>query len=91
MFHALVLVVIALFFAPVITLIPNAAIAGVLLGTSYRILNPTSIMETLRTTKSEVSVLAVSAFVTVGVDLVWGILVGVALHYLLELFKGNIK
>lgn len=91
MFHALVLVVIALIFAPVITLIPNAAIAGVLLGTSYRILNPTSIMETLRTTKSEVSVLAVSAFVTVGVDLVWGILVGVALHYLLELFKGSTR
>lgn len=87
MFHAIVLVAIALVFAPIVSAIPSAAIAGVLLGTSYRILNPVSILESLRTTKSEVTVLVVSAVVTVGVDLIWGIVVGVVLHYALERFK----
>ena len=87
MFHAIVLIAIALVFAPIVSVIPSAAIAGVLLGTSYRILNPVSILESLRTTKSEVTVLIVSAVVTVGVDLIWGIAVGVALHYALERFK----
>lgn len=87
MFHAVVLIAIALVFAPIVSVIPSAAIAGVLLGTSYRILNPVSILESLRTTKSEVTVLVVSAVVTVGVDLIWGIAVGVALHYALERFK----
>lgn len=87
MFHAVVLVAIALVFAPIVSAIPSAAIAGVLLGTSYRILNPVSILESLRTTKSEVTVLVVSAVVTVGVDLIWGIVVGTVLHYVLERFK----
>jgi len=87
MFHAIILIAIALVFAPIVSVIPSAAIAGVLLGTSYRILNPVSILESLRTTKSEVIVLVVSAVVTVGVDLIWGIAVGVALHYALERFK----
>jgi SulP family sulfate permease len=87
MFHAIILIAIALVFAPIVSVIPSAAIAGVLLGTSYRILNPVSILESLRTTKSEVTVLVVSAVVTVGVDLIWGIAVGVALHYALERFK----
>ena len=86
-FHAVVLLIIALIAAPMVSQIPTAVIAGLLLGTSYRILNPVSIIEALRTTKSEASVLIVTAISTVAIDLIWGMVIGIALHILLERIK----
>jgi len=82
-FHALALLVIALIAAPLVSAIPTAVIAGLLLGTSYRILNPVSIMESLRTTKAEASTLVVTAISTVAIDLIWGMAIGIALHMIL--------
>ena len=86
-FHALVLLIIALIAAPLVSHIPTAVIAGLLLGTSYRILNPVSIMESLRTTKSEASVLVVTAISTVAIDLIWGMAIGIALHFLVARYS----
>ena len=82
--HSFVLLFIALVAAPWISQIPAAAIAGVLLGTSYRILNPTSLKESLRTTKSEATVLLVTAIATVAIDLIWGIGIGICLYFFLK-------
>ncbi len=86
-FHALVLLFIAIIAAPLVSQIPTAVIAGLLLGTSYRILNPVSIMESLRTTKSEASVLVVTAISTVAIDLIWGMAIGIALHMILARYS----
>jgi len=83
-FHALILLALALLAAPLVSQIPAAAIAGVLIGTSYRILNPVSILESLRTTKSEAAVLIFTALATFLIDLIWGIVIGIALHFLLQ-------
>jgi SulP family sulfate permease len=83
-FHAIILLVVALVAAPLISQIPAAAIAGVLLGTSYRILNPVSIIESLRTTRSEATVLVSTALATLFIDLIWGIAIGIVLHFLLD-------
>jgi len=82
-FHALVLLFIALIAAPLVSQIPTAVIAGLLLGTSYRILNPASIMESLRTTKAEAATLIMTAISTVTIDLIWGMAIGIALHMIL--------
>ncbi len=84
---AIVLLFVAVIAAPIVSEIPSAAIAGVLLGTSYRILNPVSLMEMMRTTKSEMTVFLVTAFSTVVIDLIWGIGIGIALHFLFEYSK----
>ena len=86
-FHALVLLFIALIAAPLVSQIPTAVIAGLLLGTSYRILNPVSIMESLRTTKSEATTLVVTAISTVVIDLIWGMAIGIALHVILTRYS----
>ena len=86
-FHALVLLLIALIAAPLVSYIPTAAIAGVLLGTSYRILNPSSIMESLRTTKPEAVTLLVTAVSVLAIDLIWGMAIGIALHLILGRIK----
>lgn len=85
--HAVVLLLIVLIAAPIVSYIPTAAIAGVLLGTSYRILNPTSIIESLRTTKTEAATLIVTAFSVLTIDLIWGMFIGIALHLLMNRIK----
>ncbi len=90
-FHALVLLLVALVAAPLVSAIPSAAIAGVLIGTSYRILNPVSIMESLRTTKADAAVLVVTALTTLAIDLIWGIGIGITLFLALNYGKRNAK
>ena len=86
-FHAVVLLLIALIAAPLVSFIPTAAIAGVLLGTSYRILNPSSIVESIRTTKPEAATLVITAISVLAIDLSWGMAIGIALHLLLDRIK----
>jgi len=86
-FHALVLLLIAFIAAPIVSYIPTAAIAGLLLGVSYRILNPNSLRESLQTTRSEAATLLVTAVCVLAIDLIWGMAIGIALHW----FLGRIK
>jgi SulP family sulfate permease len=86
-FHAFVLLYIALVAAPLVSQIPTAVIAGLLLGTSYRILNPVSIMESLRTTKAEAATLIVTAISTVIIDLIGGMAIGIGLHVILSRYS----
>ena len=87
MSHSAILLLIVLLFAPMVSAIPTAAIAGVLIGTSYRILNPASIRESLKTTYAEASVLITTATVTLLVDLIWGIGVGIVAHFAAKLLS----
>jgi len=85
--HSFVLLFVVLVAAPIVSAIPSAAIAGVLIGTSYRILNPASIRESLQTTKSEAIVLITTAVSTLVIDLIWGIAIGIILHLILSRAK----
>jgi SulP family sulfate permease len=85
--HAIFLLIVVLLLSPVFALIPLPAIAGVLIGTSVRILNPHNIREQMRSTWQEVSTYVITAIVTITVDLIWAIFVGIALHALLLFLK----
>lgn len=91
MVHSFILLLIVLLFAPLVSSIPTAAIAGVLIGTSYRILNPASIRESLKTTFAEAFVLIITAAVTLLVDLIWGIGIGIVAHFVAKLLNKSIK
>ena len=81
MVHSIVLLFIILIAAPLFSQIPAAAIAGVLIGTSIRILNPTNMKELLRTTKGEIAVIVATAIATISIDLIWGIAIGLVAHF----------
>ena len=87
MVHSLVLLFIILVAAPLFSQIPAAAIAGVLIGTSIRILNPANMKELLRTTKLEILTYAVTAISTIAIDLIWGIAIGLCVHGLIILIN----
>ena len=84
MIHALTLLVIVLFLAPIFSQIPSAAIAGVLIGTSFRIFNKASMQEIFKSGRKNIVIYLITAIVTVGVDLIWGIFVGIALYLILK-------
>ena len=87
MAHSIVLLLIILIAAPLFSHIPSAAIAGVLIGTSVRILNPANLKETLRTTRAEIAVFLITAIATISIDLIWGIGIGLVAHMALRRIK----
>ena len=87
MIHSMVLLVIVIFLAPIFSQIPSAAIAGVLIGTSFRIFNKASMLEIFKSSKSNIFIYIATAIVTVSVDLIWGIGFGIALYLLINLVK----
>ncbi len=87
--HAAFLLIVVLLLSPIFALIPLPAIAGVLIGTSVRILNPKSVREQLTSTWQEVTTYVVTAIVTITVDLIWA--VGIALHFVLRITKRHIQ
>lgn len=89
MIHALFLLLVVLVLAPVVSIIPTAALAGVLLGTSLRIANPRSVVEALRTTAAMRLTYVVTAVSVIAIDLIWGIVIGIALHQTLRRIKRN--
>jgi SulP family sulfate permease len=78
--HALVLVIFVFALGPVVALIPTAVLAGVLLGASWRIANPSSIVENLRTTWPERIAYLTTAVGVVAIDLIWGTVIGIVVH-----------
>lgn len=83
MVHALTILFVIVAVAPLFSQIPAAALGGVLIGASIRIFNPRKLKETLRTTSSELAIFFATALVTITVDLIWGVAVGLAV-YLIE-------
>ena len=87
MVHSIFLLFIVVFLAPIFSHIPSAAIAGVLIGTSFRIFNKASMLEIFRSSKSNIFIYIITALVTVSIDLIWGIAVGIALYLIINQFK----
>lgn len=82
--HSIFLLCFVLLLTDVVSAIPLAVLAGVLLGTSFRIANPRTIREALQTTWQGRFVLILTAVVTVTVDLMWAFLTGTTLAFLLQ-------
>jgi SulP family sulfate permease len=84
MIHSLFLLFVVLFLAPVISYIPTAVLAGVLLGTSLRIANPRSIREALQSTGPQRLVYCATALAVLFIDLIWGVVIGLAINYIAQ-------
>jgi SulP family sulfate permease len=80
------LLVLVFALAPLVSLIPTAVLAGVLLGTSWRIANPRSIKEALQTTWPERISYLVTALAVVVIDLIIGTIIGIVVHYIATRF-----
>ena len=83
--HAAVLVVVIYTLAPLVSQIPLAALAGVLLATSVRMVETASLLALARSTRGDAAVLGLTFLVTVAVDLITAVAVGVGVAVILAL------
>jgi SulP family sulfate permease len=83
--HALVLAAVVYTVAPLVALIPLAALAGVLLATAVRMVEVASLLALARATRADAAVLVLTFSVTVFVDLVTAVVVGVGVAIVLAL------
>jgi SulP family sulfate permease len=85
LFHAVVLAAIVYTAGSLVSRIPLAALAGVLLATTVRMVDPVALRTLARSTRGDAAVLALTFFVTVAVDLVTAVAVGVGAAVVLAL------
>lgn len=76
--HAAVLAVIVLAAAPLVSKIPLAALAGVLLATAIRMVEVGSLKAMVKATRSDALILALTAVATLALDLVYAVIIGLA-------------
>ncbi|WP_067536995.1 SulP family inorganic anion transporter [Nocardia crassostreae] len=83
--HAVILAAIIYLAAPLVADIPLAALAGVLLATTVRMVETASLAAIARASKGDAAIMAVTFVVTVALDLVTAVAVGVGIAIVLAL------
>ncbi|MFF0526746.1 SulP family inorganic anion transporter [Nocardia amikacinitolerans] len=81
--HAVILAAIIYLAAPLVADIPLAALAGVLLATTVRMVETASLAAIARASKGDAAIMAITFLVTVALDLVTAVAVGVGIAVLL--------
>ena len=75
--HAIVLLMIVLLLSGAVSLIPLAALAGVLIATAIRMVEVSSVRVLLRSSRSDTAVLIVTFTATVALDLATAVILGI--------------
>jgi SulP family sulfate permease len=83
--HAAILAVIVFAAAPLVSRIPLAALAGVLLATAIRMVEVGSLRAMAKATRSDALILVMTAAATLALDLVYAVIIGLAVAGLLAL------
>ncbi|MET8945780.1 SulP family inorganic anion transporter [Streptomyces sp. NPDC004542] len=83
--HAAVLAVIVFAAAPLVSKIPLAALAGVLLATAIRMVEVGSLRAMVKATRSDALILVLTAVATLALDLVYAVIIGLVVAGVLAL------
>jgi MFS superfamily sulfate permease-like transporter len=81
-FHGAALLIFVVILAPIISLIPTAALAGVLCVTGYRLASPRNFREIKRIGKDQLFVFIVTIVATLLTDLLLGVFIGMVTDYI---------
>ncbi len=91
-FHGLFLLIAMIFLIPLIELIPNSALAAMLIYAGYRLAAPKEFIHTYQIGKEQLAIFLTTIIVTLVEDLLLGILAGIIVKILFHLYNGaNIK
>lgn len=85
--HAVTLAIAVLLISGLVSRIPLAALAGVLIATTSRMINPAELKKLTEESKNDAAVLWVTFFMTVATDLITAVIVGLLLSLLLRKTK----
>lgn len=83
--HSLVILLVILFAGSLVAMVPLAALAGVLMVTAVRMVDPRTVASILRSTKSDALVMILTAAATIVFDLILAVEIGIAVAAVLAL------
>lgn len=87
-FHGLFLLLFVALAAPLIELIPNAALAAMLIYTGFRLASPREFQKTWRIGWDQLMIFVTTIVVTLATDLLVGIFAGVLMKLVLHIMRG---
>jgi MFS superfamily sulfate permease-like transporter len=87
-FHGLFLLIAMLLFIPVIEMIPNTALAALLIAVAYRLSSPNEFFKTYKIGTDQLVVFIVTIVVTISTDLLIGVGAGIVVKMLMLLLNG---
>jgi len=87
-FHGVFLLVAMLVLIPFIQMIPNAALAAMLIAVAYRLASPKEFISTFKVGKEQLLIFLVTIFVTVAEDLLMGVAAGIATKFIIHIING---
>lgn len=87
--HSFVILIAVFFAAPYISMIPIAALAGVLLSVAFNMINYQEFRNLLRTSRSEAGIYVVTFLMIIFVDLTVGVQVGILAACLIVLIRAS--
>ncbi len=87
-FHGVFLLIAMLSMIPLIEMIPNAALAAMLIFAGFRLAAPKSFVHTYNIGKEQLAIFLVTIFVTLAEDLLLGIAAGILVKFMFHLYNG---
>lgn len=87
-FHGLFLLISMIALIPVIEMIPNAALAAMLISVSYRLANPKEFIGAYKIGTEQLVIFLVTIFVTVAEDLLLGVAAGILVKFIFHIVNG---
>lgn len=87
-FHGFFLLVAMLLFIPVIEMIPNSALAALLIAVGYRLASPNEFFKTYKIGAEQLVIFVTTIIVTVATDLLVGIASGIAAKFIFHILNG---
>ncbi len=87
-FHGLFLLVAMVLFIPVIEMIPNTALAALLIAVGYRLASPNEFFRTYKIGAEQLVVFVTTIIVTVATDLLIGVGAGILMKFFFHIING---
>jgi MFS superfamily sulfate permease-like transporter len=87
-FHGLFLLVAMLLFIPVIEMIPNTALAALLIAVGYRLASPNEFFKTYKIGAEQLIIFVVTIIVTISTDLLMGVGAGILMKFIFHVING---
>ncbi len=85
-FHGAFLLLAVLLITPVIELIPNAALAAMLIGVGYRLASPAEFIKTYKIGSEQIVIFVATVIVTLAEDLLIGVGAGIFVKLIIEIY-----
>ena len=87
-FHGLFLLIAMLLFIPIIEMIPNTALAALLIAVGYRLASPNEFFKTYKIGSEQLVIFIITIVVTVSTDLLVGVGSGILMKFFFHILNG---